>query len=119
MVGDNDMLQSLTLIDAVHTMCEQHPDDFALCLDAESVRAALRHGRIGLVMSIEGQSMFAGRVENIRNWHRLGVRVASLTHGSGKVGGSAHALQYDGSIFGYFPLTTRERAWKTTGCSAS
>jgi len=109
MVGDNDMLQSLTLIDAIHSMCAAHPSDFSLCLTADDVRTAEAAGRIGLVMSIEGQSMFAGRIENLRNWRRLGVRVASLTHGSGKIGGSPHALQYDGSTFGYQSAAVRER----------
>lgn len=114
MVGDNDLLQSLTLVDAIYSMCEKHPDDFALCLHADDVRAAESTGRIGLIMSIEGQSMFAERVENVRNWHRLGVRVASLTHGAGCIGGSPHALQYDGSVFGYYPLQTREAARRGT-----
>ncbi|MEW6749411.1 MAG: membrane dipeptidase [Candidatus Latescibacterota bacterium] len=108
MVGDSDVLQSLRLIDAVHSMCAAHPDDFALCLTAADVRAAEAAGRIGLVMSIEGQAMFAERIENVRNWHRLGVRIASLTHGEGNRGGRGHALQYDASHFGYLDPVTRE-----------
>ena len=109
MVGDSDLLQSLRLIDAVHQMCAAHPKDFALCLNAAEVRRAMRSGRIAIVMSIEGQAMFAERIENLRNWLRLGVRVASLTHGEGsrKRGSTPHALQIDPSFFGY--LTSDER----------
>ena len=114
MVGDNDMLQSLTLIDAIHRMCDAHPREFALCLNADDVRGAERDDKMGLIMSIEGQSMFAERMENLRNWHRLGVRVASLTHGAGRIGGSPHALQYDGSAFGYFPPNIRDRVRRRT-----
>jgi len=96
------------LIDAVHAMAAARPDEFALCLTRADVRRANRAGRIGLVMSIEGQAMFGERLENLRNWHRLGVRVASLTHGEGKVGGSAHALQIDRSHFGYLSPSERD-----------
>ena len=107
MVGDSNLLQSLRLIDAMHGMCAAHPEEFALCLTAADVRRAMRTGRVAIVMSIEAQVMFAERVENVRNWHRLGVRVASLTHGEGKRSGSPHALQIDKSFFGY--LTPNER----------
>ena len=108
MVGDNDLLQSLRLIDAVHSMCAAHPKDFALCLTAAEVRRANQEGRIALVMSIEGQAMFAERIENLRNWHLLGVRVASLTHGNGNMGNpKTHELQVDSSYFGYFTSVER------------
>ena len=114
MVGDNDMLQSLTLIDAIYKMCEAWPREYALCLNADDVRAAGRAGQMGLIMSIEGQSMFAERLENLRNWHRLGVRVAGLTHGAGKLGGPHHALQYDSSVFGHYPPDVRARVRRST-----
>jgi membrane dipeptidase len=107
MVGDTNVLQSLRLIDAVHGMAAAHPDDFSLCLTAAQVRRANREGRIALVMSIESQTMFAERLENVRNWHRLGVRVASLTHGEGQRG-SPGALQVDRSHFGYLSPQQRD-----------
>jgi len=108
MVGDHHVLQSLRLIDSIHAMCAAHPAVFALCLDAEEIRTANRSGRIALVMSIEGQVMFAERLENVRNWYRLGVRMASLTHGEGRFGGSPHALQIDRAYFGYLSPAQRE-----------
>jgi len=108
MVGDHDVYQSLRMIDAIYAMCAHHPEDFALCLSAGDVRRANRAGQIGLVMSIEGQGMFAERLENLRNWHRLGVRVASLTHGEGRRGARSHALQIDASYFGFLGPEARE-----------
>lgn len=107
MVGDNHLVPSLRMIDAVRSMCEQRPKDYALCLNGADVRRAMRTGRLGLVMTIEGQVMFEESVELLRNWHRLGVRVASLTHGEGRFGGSRYALQADRSAFGY--VTPAER----------
>lgn len=114
MVGDSDLLQSLRLIDAVYAMCEAHPDDFALCLGAAQVRRANRNGRIALVMSIEGQVMFAEQTQHLRTWHRLGVRMASLTHGEGQVLGHSHALQHDPSHFGYLSEEERARSLRRT-----
>ena len=107
MVGDSDLAQSSRLIGAVHRMAAAHPRDFAVCRTASEVRSARRGGRFALVMSIEGQSMFGERVEHLYNWRRLGVCVASLTHGGGPFGGSPYELQTDGSYFGY--LSPQER----------
>ncbi len=95
MVGDKDIRQSLRLIDAVHCMAETQPSSFALCTNAADVRRALRARRLALIMSIEGQSMFNEDPANIRLWHRMGVRVMSLTHGEGRFGGPPTALQQD------------------------
>lgn len=104
MVGDDDFLQSARLIDAAHEMCRRHPDDFRICLDARQVRAANRDGCIAVVLTIEGQKMFGEHLGHLRNWHRLGVRVASITHG----GGRRPELQYSPSYFGYIAPTERE-----------
>ena len=105
MVGDNDLAQSSLLIDAVYEMCRKHPKDFALCLSAGEVRAACDAGKVAIVLTIEGQKMFGETVGHLRNWHRLGVRVASFSHG----GGGRPELQYDSAHFGYLDPTARER----------
>jgi membrane dipeptidase len=104
MVGDSDMAQASVLVDAAYEMCRHHPDDFAICTTASQVRSAREAGRIALVLTIEGQKMFAEDLAHLRNWHRWGVRVASITHG----GGRRPELQYDPSYFGYISPTERE-----------
>ena len=104
MVGDNDLHQSGILIDAAHEMCRAHADDFRLCRTASEVRAAYADGKIAVILTIEGQKMFDEHLEHLRNCHRLGVRVASLTHG----GGRRPELQYDASYFGYISPEERE-----------
>ncbi|NLE67966.1 MAG: hypothetical protein GX608_11130 [Lentisphaerae bacterium] len=108
MVGEGHLQQSLQLIDAGHCMCAAHPKNFALCLTASDVRRANREDRIALIMSIEGQAMFSERLENLRNWQRLGVRVASLTHGGGNIGAdNTFELQVDRSYFTYMAADER------------
>ena len=109
MVGDSDLGQSVRLIDAVHRMCQAHPDDFALCRTRREVKAANRKGQIGLCMSIEGQVMFAENTAGLRLWHELGVRMASLTHGEGCIGAPhGPALQISSSHFGFLGAAARE-----------
>jgi membrane dipeptidase len=107
MVGDSDLAQSSRLIDAVHRMARTHPSQFAVCRSAQDVRRAWRAGQVALAMSIESQTLFGEQIAHLANWHRLGVRVASLTHGEGRMR-TTHALQVDDSFFGY--LSPEERA---------
>ncbi len=108
MVGDSDLRQSLRLIDGVRRIEANHPDAFAVCGTAAEVRKARRTGRIALVMSIESQTMFEEDPAPLRLWHRLGVRMMSLTHGEGRSRASRIALQYTGSHVGW--LAADERA---------
>jgi membrane dipeptidase len=108
MVGDSHLRQSLRMIDAIYAMAAAHPRDFAVCLNQRDVLRAMKADRFALVMSIEGQAMFGEDARLLRNWHRLGVRVASLTHGEGCSGGRRHALQEDGSFSGSLTPVQRE-----------
>lgn len=104
MVGDDHFELSSRLIDAAHEMARLHPADFALCGTAGEVREAAAAARIALVPTIEGQKMFAEDVRHLRNWHRLGVRIATLTHGGGK----RPELQHSPSYFGYITESERD-----------
>ena len=104
MVGDNNLAQSGVLLDAAYEMCRAHPADFAICTTASQVRLARAEGKIAIVLTIEGQRMFDESLSHLRNWHRLGVRLASITHG----GGPRPELQYDRSYFGYIDRRERE-----------
>jgi membrane dipeptidase len=91
------------LIDATYEMCSAHPEDFGICTTRSEVYATRAAGKIAIVLTIEGESLFAEDLAHLRNWHRLGVRVANPTHG----GGGRPELQYDASFFGY--ITPQER----------
>ena len=104
MVGDSNLQQSSVLIDAAHEMCRNHPDDFCFCTAPSEARAARADGKIAIILTIEGQRMFSEDLRHLRNWHRLGVRLASITHG----GGRPPELQHDASFFGYITPEERE-----------
>ena len=104
MVGEKDLTQSSVVVDAALEMARAHPADFAICRGASEVRNARGEGKIAIVLTIEGQAMFGEDLAHLRNWHRLGVRVANITHG----GGSPPELQHDPSYFGYISPVERE-----------
>jgi len=107
MVGDRRLVASLRMIDGLYQVCADRPDEFALCVTAPDARTAVSAGRVAIIMTIEGQSMFEEHIEQLRNWHRLGVRVCSLTHGEG-TDDTPGALQVSRSHFGHLPLAERE-----------
>ncbi len=104
MVGDRDLDASVSLIDAVYRMCGDPGGEYALCRSASDVRRARAAGQLAIVMTIEGQVMFRERLGHLRTWHRLGVRIASLTHGDGR----PPELQQSDSYFGYITPAERE-----------
>ena len=104
MVGDSDLDASVSLIDAIYCMCGDPDGEYAFCRSAGDVRRARAAGKIAIVMTIEGQKMFRERLGHLRTWHRLGVRIANLTHG----GGRPPELQYSDSYFGYITPGERE-----------
>jgi len=106
MVGEGELQQSLGIIDGVYETCAAHPDEMAVCRSAAQVREAVAAGRLAVIMTIEGQSMFGERVEQVRNWQRLGVCIYNLTHGEGTAK-KPGALQVSLSHFGY--LSPQER----------
>ena len=104
MVGDSDLGVSLELIDAAHQMCSNY-EELTLCTDALSIREAHATGKLAIVLSIESQMMFDERIEHLRNWHRLGMRMASLTHGGGL---GKPELQFTPAYFGYLSASERD-----------
>ena len=115
MVGDSELEASLALIDAAYQMCDAHSEDFALCRSRAEIRSAYAENKIAIVLTIEGQSMFGENIGHLRTWHRLGVRVASITHG----GARRPELQHTESFFGYLEpderVTLRRHSRGLTG----
>jgi membrane dipeptidase len=107
MVGDRNLTSSLRMIGGLCQVVADHPEDLALCLSSDDVRTAVSAGQAVIVLTIEGQSMFEEHVELLRDWHRLGVRVCSLTHNEG-TDDTPYALQVSRSHFGYLSPAERE-----------
>lgn len=72
--------QTLKMLESGWTIAEGNPDDVAVCLDGNDIDAALASGRIALVLALEGCEAIGRDVELLSTLHRVGVRIASLTH---------------------------------------
>jgi membrane dipeptidase len=72
--------QTLRMIEAAHRLAEGNADEVTLCLDGAAVEETVGAGRIALVLALEGCPGIDANVELFGTMHRLGVRLASLTH---------------------------------------
>lgn len=68
------------LIDMVEKFAKDWPDKFMMAYSAADVRAAFNAGRIALPMGMENGAPIEGKLENLRHFHKRGIRYITLTH---------------------------------------
>ena len=78
--GPEAVKRSLTMIDNVRRLAEQHPNEIMLATSAADVRAAHKAGKIAALMGMEGGHMIDDSLSVLRDYARLGVRYLTLTH---------------------------------------
>lgn len=71
---------TMRMIEAAHRIAEENADAVALCRDGAAVQDAVATGRIALVLALESCPGIDADLELLATMHRLGVRIASLTH---------------------------------------
>jgi len=108
-VGARDLPISLELWDAVHWHVETYPEDFTLALKAADIRRAKAENRIAFIGQLESCACLHQSLRVLSLQHRLGLRVANLTHGEGQAD-HEHSLQGDKSPFDYTDAAAREAA---------
>jgi membrane dipeptidase len=70
----------LRILEGARAAIDLDPDAVLLCLTPTDVDEALASDRIGLIIALEGCVPIGADVELLRVFHRLGLRMASLTH---------------------------------------
>lgn len=78
--AETALRQMLRMVECAHIVAEASSGDVLLCQSADDIEQALNSERIALVLALEGTPGIDHDVELLRTFHRLGVRVASLTH---------------------------------------
>jgi membrane dipeptidase len=78
--SEGGLRRTLLLVERIHRLAAEHPEDVALCLDAAEVDAAVGSGRIALVIALEGAHGIGQDPELLRTLYRVGVRVVSIAH---------------------------------------
>jgi membrane dipeptidase len=69
----------LYMLDCVHRELEESPDVFQLVLAPGDFEAARAAGKIGIMLGCEGAEPVAPDLSLLRSYHRLGLRVLTLT----------------------------------------
>lgn len=72
-------LRTLRMIDMAHSLACENAEWIELAGDMKSIRRARRAGRIAMVLSIENGIAVEKDLGLLRSFHRLGVRMMSLT----------------------------------------
>ncbi|KAI0873636.1 dipeptidase [Hypoxylon argillaceum] len=76
---------TLQQIDLMTRLQAAYPDTFSGLVDSESAKAAFKKGQLISPLGIEGLHQIGNSVANLRRFHALGVRYATLTHNCGNI----------------------------------
>jgi membrane dipeptidase len=71
----------LEQIDLARRMIARYPDRLALAGTADEVESAMRSGRVGSLLGVEGGHAIESSLGTLRAYYDLGVRYMTLTHG--------------------------------------
>ena len=78
--SEGGLRRTLLLVERIHQLVEEHPDDLALCLTGADVDAATAAGKIACIIALEGAHAIGQDPTLIRTMARVGVRVVSMAH---------------------------------------
>ncbi|KAI1824647.1 dipeptidase [Xylaria intraflava] len=76
---------TLQQIDLTTRLQAAYPDTFSGIVDSGSAKAAFKKGKLISPLGIEGLHQIGNSVANLRRFHALGVRYATLTHNCGNI----------------------------------
>ncbi|KAI0120059.1 dipeptidase [Nemania sp. FL0031] len=76
---------TLQQIDLMTRLQAAYPDTFSGLVDSAAAKAAFKQGKLISPLGIEGLHQIGNSVANLRRFHALGVRYATLTHNCGNV----------------------------------
>jgi membrane dipeptidase len=78
--GDAAVSATLEQVDAVYEMLRRYPSTFTLVRTADEMARAMRAGKVGSIMGMEGGHSIDSSIAALRMFHRLGVGYMTLTH---------------------------------------
>lgn len=70
-------------VEAVNKLVEKNPDDLALVRSVDEASAARNASKTGVLIAIEGGYAIESDLTLLREFHRAGVRLMTLTHWTG------------------------------------
>lgn len=85
-VSDYDLLSGSKMIDAAYNFINKYPQKVTICNTAKDVCQSIKDDKLALILVAEGPLVFQGKIDLLRNWHRLGIQLVNLSHGEGAEG---------------------------------
>ncbi len=113
MVGSSTLDQAMALFDGTWRLAEEHADQVIYATCVADIERAKAEGKLALIAQLESCTCLNESLATLRNLHRLGLRVANLTHGEGGEG----TTQLEPSTFDYCAPADREAARRRPGLS--
>ncbi|PQK11723.1 hypothetical protein BB8028_0003g03470 [Beauveria bassiana] len=71
---------TLDQIDVINRLQKLYPHDFSQAVDSKTAWAAFKQGKLISPLGVEGLHQIGNKVSNLRLYHSLGARYATLTH---------------------------------------
>lgn len=71
---------TLNQIDVTNRLQKLYPKDFSQAVDSRTALAAFQQGKLISPLGVEGLHQIGNKVANLRLFHDLGARYATLTH---------------------------------------
>ena len=78
--SEGGLRRTLLLVERIHALAAEYPQDIAVCLTPADIDSALAAGRIACLIALEGAHGIGQDPAIIHTMHRVGVRVVSLAH---------------------------------------
>lgn len=69
----------LRMLDVIYGEIEANPTDIGIARNYHDMEVLQQAGKIATFLTIEEGGALEGRLENLRNFYRLGVRLMTLT----------------------------------------
>ncbi len=107
--GDRPLEWFVELWGIIRALVAQYPQHFMVIEKTDDIVRCKRENKVGFIMQLEGCRCLTSSLLVLQSMHRMGMRVAGLTHGSG---GAEHCLQAQKSPFGFCTLADRDEVRK-------
>lgn len=78
--SEGGLRRTLLLVERMHRLAAEHPNDIQMCATGADIDAALAAGRIACIPALEGAHGIGQDPDLIRTMFRVGVRVVSMAH---------------------------------------
>lgn len=79
MKQEDSLINCMRTVDLFHNEIEKNKDDIGLVLKYEDILKNINENKMSAILSIEEGACCRGKIELLRNFYRLGVRMMTLT----------------------------------------